>query len=337
MPGIQFSAGTYSTPSNAIRLQNFLLTYNAGGPTSETGYWTQYPSPNNGWVIYIDKSAQGPSVYVCNNDTDLVNSASQLSNTTITTVTDAIAYFNNQSNKMLVGTPLPNIPLDGLQMYLDSAIVQSYNRTGTTWNDLTSYGNNGTLANGPTFNSVNGGSIVFDGVNDYVSVQSSLDSLNGTAEASLVMWVKLNSSSNSSGQSGIIQLSGHDNSNGNLYFYTDSTRVGGIWLDIFRTNRVFTGDWAPTFNATNWHMLTVTTTPGTDGWKMYLNGILRYQTTGQSTVSINSSIQGGLNIGRNSLSRELAGNIAITQVYNQALSADKVLQNYNATKSRFGI
>jgi hypothetical protein len=63
----------------------------------------------------------------------------------------------------------PNIVTDGLVLYLDAANQKSYPGTGTTWNDLSGNGNNGTLVNGPTFNSDNNGSIVFDGVDDYVN------------------------------------------------------------------------------------------------------------------------------------------------------------------------
>lgn len=236
----------------------------------------------------------------------------------------------------MAGTVAPNIVTDGLVLYLDAANTKSYVSGSTTWVDMAA-GNNGTLVNGPTFSSANGGSIVFDGVDDYITLSSQLSSLNGNLEASLCIWIKLVSGSNPSGTSGLIQLSSYNNANGNLYFYTDALRVGGIWLDIFRTDRLFTGDWAPTFNPTNWHLLTVTTTPGANGWKMYLNEVLRYQSTGQSVVSVDSSLFGGFRLGQNGDSRELQGNISICQIYNRALSATEILQNYNATKTRFGL
>lgn len=150
------------------------------------------------------------------------------------------------------------------------------------------------------------------------------------------MWLKLNSGRNSAGNSGIIQLTGHNNSNGNLYFYTDSARVGGIWLNIFRTDRVFTGDWQPTFDGSNWHMLTVTSKPGSNGWKMYLNDDLKFQTTGQNVISVNSNLFDGFRIGRNS-SRSIRGRISTTSIYTKSLTLEEVKKNYNATKSRYGL
>ena len=64
----------------------------------------------------------------------------------------------------------PNIVTNGLVLSLDAANPKSYVSGSTTWNDISRGGNNGTLINGPTFNSANGGSIVFDGVNDFISL-----------------------------------------------------------------------------------------------------------------------------------------------------------------------
>ena len=63
----------------------------------------------------------------------------------------------------------PRIVTDGLVLLLDAGNTKSYPGTGTTWTDISRNGNNGTLTNGPTFDSANGGSLVFDGVDDYVN------------------------------------------------------------------------------------------------------------------------------------------------------------------------
>jgi hypothetical protein len=61
------------------------------------------------------------------------------------------------------------IVTDGLVLCLNASDRNSYVSGSTTWNDVSGRGNNGTLTNGPTFNSANGGSIVFDGTNDFVN------------------------------------------------------------------------------------------------------------------------------------------------------------------------
>ena len=62
----------------------------------------------------------------------------------------------------------PRIVTNGLVLCLDAGSRKSYGGTGNVWRDLAG-SNNGTLTNGPTFSSANGGSIAFDGTNDYVS------------------------------------------------------------------------------------------------------------------------------------------------------------------------
>ena len=75
------------------------------------------------------------------------------------------------------------IVVNGLVLYLDAASPRSYPGTGTAWTDLSGNGNNGTLTNGPTYSSANGGSIVFDGVNDYVLTPVNIDANPNTVSA----------------------------------------------------------------------------------------------------------------------------------------------------------
>ena len=84
----------------------------------------------------------------------------------------------------------PKIVTDGLVLYLDAANTKSYVSGSTVWNDISRGGNNGSLINGPTFISGNGGSIVFDGVNNYVEFGDVLDL--GTNSMTVNQWVMLN-------------------------------------------------------------------------------------------------------------------------------------------------
>ena len=70
----------------------------------------------------------------------------------------------------------PRIVSNGLVLALDAADKNSYPGSGITWRDVSGNNNNGTLTNGPTFDSSNGGSIVFDGTNDFVT--GSIGSIN---------------------------------------------------------------------------------------------------------------------------------------------------------------
>ena len=81
----------------------------------------------------------------------------------------------------------PRIVIDGLVLALDAGNTKSYSGSGTAWTDTVG-GNHGTLTNGPTFSSLNGGSIVFDGTNDYVQVSASSDLNFGTGNFTIEGW-----------------------------------------------------------------------------------------------------------------------------------------------------
>jgi len=86
----------------------------------------------------------------------------------------------------------PRIVTGGLVLALDAADKNSYVGSGTTWKDLSGNANNGTLTNGPTFSNVNGGVIVLDGTDDYVSLTST-DSLR-PSNVTLSVWFNRNNS-----------------------------------------------------------------------------------------------------------------------------------------------
>jgi hypothetical protein len=76
----------------------------------------------------------------------------------------------SQTNAGRTHIATKGIVQSGLVLNLDAGVSSSYPGSGTTWTDLSGNGNTGTLTNGPTYNSANGGSLVFDGVDDYVNV-----------------------------------------------------------------------------------------------------------------------------------------------------------------------
>ena len=92
----------------------------------------------------------------------------------------------------------PKTVTNGLVFCVDAADKNSYSGTGTTWNDISGNGNNGTLTNGPTFNGSNLGNIVFDGTDDYTSTNLDL-SWNNTNSVSISMWIKTGNTSQSRG------------------------------------------------------------------------------------------------------------------------------------------
>ena len=222
-----------------------------------------------------------------------------------------------------------SIVTDGLVLHLDAANKKSYPGSGTAWKDLSGNNTNGTLTNGPTFNSGNAGSIEFDATNDFILI-SGASSLSVNYHT-ISSW---NYSSNYN-QYGFMfekttngtvntQYSLFLNANNTLYYRTYGLSNVSTLLNISSnyTNSTWTN--------------TVATYDGSNK-KIYINGVLKLTSATTGTVTQNTtgtSIIGAYGTGQ---SYFFNGKIAQTAIYNKALTADEILQNYNATKARYGL
>jgi hypothetical protein len=220
------------------------------------------------------------------------------------------------------------IVTNGLVLHLDAGIPESYPFSGTSWFDLSGNGNTGTLTNGPTFDSGNGGSIAFDGVNDYVNGPSISSTFTGnmTAEA----WIKVTAS-----PSDWVRVVGTGESNGGSI-----NRTFGLWYSVDRRllwQRYGATDpsiypTSPTLSLNTWHHV-VATTSGTSH-ALYLDA-----------TSIGTAIAAGpwsvsnqaVTIGFAGFHTYTTSNISNVRLYNRALSTTEITQNFNATRTRFGV
>lgn len=237
----------------------------------------------------------------------------------------------------------PKIVTDGLVLALDAGNTKSYPGTGTMWFDKSGRGNNGTLINDPTFNPANGGSIVFDGVDDYV-VNNTLTSLI-TSQLTISVWLY---ATDTSTDNFIISSENNTTSNSRFVLFQDkeafysgrvntysfipgSSLTGTIRME-FASNSEVLNEWV---NITGTFVANSTT-----GLRGYKNGI-EDPNSPVNASTINPLFSADpLYVGlRNPANdqRFFDGRIAIVQIYNRALSASEVLQNYNATKGRFGL
>ena len=210
---------------------------------------------------------------------------------------------------------------DGLVLALNAADRNSYLGSGNDWIDLSANNNNGTLTNGPTFNTTNGGNIVFDGSNDFINCgnNSSLQITVGTISA----WVK--TSTPGSSYRGIITKQsawGLFLNNGVLIAY--DWGGGGD-----RTTGINIAD-----NTWKNVVMTFTETVGTPSNNaiVYLNGVSVLTATVR-----HSSHAVSVQIGDGNASQNLNGSVSSAMIYNRVLSASEIQQNYNAQKSRFGL
>jgi hypothetical protein len=217
----------------------------------------------------------------------------------------------------------PTIIKDGLVLALDAADLGSYPGAGTVWSDLSGNTNNGTLTNGPTFDANNGGSVVFDGVDDYTLLGSSV-TLGNTF--TINAFVKL-AGSNPNGVIVGTDANGSDN-----WFGIDSNLIHAFYTQTADINNAVTYG-ATTLSYNRWYYLSMVVNGSTV--TVYLNGILDGSSTQSFTIG---SWNGNYAIGRRSssvASRYFYGNIANVTFYNRVLTAKEILQNYNALKPRF--
>ena len=219
----------------------------------------------------------------------------------------------------------PKIVSSGLVLCLDAANKVSYPGSGTVWTDLSGNNNTGTLTNGPTFNAGNQGGIVFDGTDDYVDCGNVLASL---TNLTLECFVKFGTQATSF--NGIISktLNNTDGWEIRTTGYTSTTTTAQ-----FR----YVGDnGSSDFGAlTNgiWYHLTATGILGSQ--LVYINGSIYNSGTYAGTPSANSN---SLVIGKLAYAGLYANmSMGYARIYNRVLTATEVLQNYNATKTRFGL
>jgi len=208
----------------------------------------------------------------------------------------------------------PDIVSNGMTMHLDAGNTASYPGSGTTWTDISGNGSNGTLTNfsGSFYDSANQGSLLFDGNNDVVNCTVPMY---GGVKVTANAWVKLSSTK--------------------FQHIIDSAST--TWhLAVLDNNRPYFWNGttyhqdAPALSLNQWYMLT-----GVQGTTLdiYTNGVL------QQSIATNANVSTqGIAVGNfQGFARFWHGNIATATIYNRALTAAEVLQNFNALRRRFGL
>jgi hypothetical protein len=207
----------------------------------------------------------------------------------------------------------PKVVKDGLIFAIDAAVSRSYSGSGqTTYGLIDDY--RGTLLNGVGFTSANNGSFVFDGTNDYITFD--YDIMGSTYTQNI--WFKLNVLQPSllidQGWSAAVV-----HSNYVAFYYTNVSPV------FFSASFTFTTD--------RWYMINLVR--GADVKSVYIDGnFIASSNTSDAFDPFWTTMYVGSNVGSIQF---LNGNISQIQIYNRALSAQEILQNYNATKRRYGL
>jgi len=223
--------------------------------------------------------------------------------------------------------PGENIVTDGLIFRVDAGDENSYPGTGTTWTDVIN-GNNGSIDNGTTYNSAEGGYFDFDGVDDQVDFGQ--PAILETYPASFDIWFY-----SSNNQDSVI-TKGTSRAAASLRDW-DVFGNGSSLIFVVSNGSGYPVNIRSTYPSLNvWHHLVCLWdgTTSTNGAKMYLDGSLFVQgtATGTSFATAHNIFAGG-----NRTGFFLDGRISTIKIYDKVLSATEVLQNYNATKDRYGL
>jgi hypothetical protein len=276
-----------------------------------------------------------------NNLTITNNNSATVSSTTPFTV---VANVSSMKMKKVFADPVTSIVTSGLVLNLDASNASSYAGSGTSWFDLSGNGNNGTLTNGPTFNSANGGSIVFDGTNDYISIGSQNIVGTGTSAFTGELWWYINKTLANGEYIMPIRIKQ------DTEFFVSLYNPSGTY-NIIPTFRLSTQYGTPVTNSdyiNKWICMQFVYTGGNkntaSSYKFYINGAQiavgsnSFGAAGGEGANCNIIGADG-NSGCNTFftSGVMKGNIASYRLYTGELTASQLLQNYNANKTKFGL
>ena len=219
----------------------------------------------------------------------------------------------------------PRTITNGLVLALDAGNSKSYPGSGTTWTDLSGRGNNGTLTNNPNYSNDANGSILFNSTGPYIQLNQ--NSYDITDVYTVSFWVK--------------RISGTG-----VFLYIGQSSTTGMYFESYTNTDLYTwffganspqnnGNWgANALSTTQWVNVVMTMVTSTKTQTRYLNGtisgspfVFTNAVTAPSAVSSNWLIKNN--------SQNWSGYISDLKLYNRALTAGEIQQNFNALKGRF--
>ena len=336
---------------NAISYLSGNTTYQAGmfkrGPvginmsTTLTGnyyWWGKVNAASTQFLIYTDsyttnRTSQANAIPTAWSTPDLTDQSlinvintipERVGEPLFTTVTQAVNWLNQTNKYFLTKNEYENIVTSNLILNLDPAWYTSYPGTGTAWNDISGNNSNFTLINGVGFSTIGQGSLSFDGADDIST--GNVSNINSTAGQynTVTFWMYW------AGNSG-----GFPFELGGYRLWTPGTNFG------FNTGNgdIYGIDGTPLINT--WVHVTAVFYNGayTGNNKLYINGVLQTLTQRLGSASSGTATAGVAigGYGGAYTSYPFQGKIGPFQIYNRALTADEIFQNYNAQKARFGL
>lgn len=297
------------------------------GPDEDLGYIIAQPVPSGN-----QPNPVGGPAYLGFFRTDgktenkFIELASTVAGQTFTGSTQALNWINaNGYYTTFVGGS--GIVTDNLQFYVTAGNPSSYPGSGNNWYDLSPNSYTATLTNGVGYSAANGGTLTFNGSNQYVDTNNFLNAESFSVSA----WFRKTTA-------GVEMIISKETNGGWPWNYRIWMNGGQIIGDIAQTGGVNVSISSPlsSYNNGNWYNVVFTRNDST--LRLYVNGVeinnvpdtLTGSITNNQTVWIGlSAYLGG--------SYDYIGDISEIMVYNAVLTGAEVLQNFDATKTRFGL
>ncbi len=235
----------------------------------------------------------------------------------------------------------PRISIDGLILCLDAGNTRSYPGSGTTWTDLSGNSYNASLEDGPTFSSANGGSLVFDGLNDRIHIPSPSNRFvwtpSGSGMNAMTVEFFLKSSENGLNDTYIRKRWNVSETNWKIQHDNIFVQIGAQAKALSYAS-LASNDWQQVCMVIN-----------SDQFALYRNGKIHADFTDHN-ITNNTPTSGNSNLPivimsnydfsspwAGDASYSISGNLSQVRIYNRVLSSDEIRQNFNATRSRYGI
>lgn len=307
------SAGMKLYVNGALEASNGTTTFSSGSNPIALGTGITNNTPSN----YLLGDISIPQIW-----------SRQLSDTQVKDVYNAtrVRFQNRQS-----------LVTSGLVLHLEISNRDSYNGSGTIVTDLSGYGNNGTLTNGPVYKTGSGGHIQLDGTNDYIVIPHNSIFNFGTGGFTIILVI---SSEQLKGYTAYIKKGGPTewgNSPAGWYA-TSANGVGDLaWYWVFANGTSHTEiPPASTFSKSNdtfgLNFFSISRDGSGNIYRCW-NGVYELAATNWTSSFDNSS---DIWIGRGN-TNYLKGKFPMLLIYNRALTQSEVLQNFEATRARFGL
>jgi hypothetical protein len=312
--------------------------------STRTFWWNGVTPPSSGYTIYSVKTdGSSPSINVANNDDQLIFIVNSLNGTNFNSVPDLLEHVSTGLTETIVcDIEYPDIVTDGLLSILDPGFASSYPRKGNILKDLSGKNNNGDFYNSPTYSSINGGVIDFDGLNDYIKLPTNfipnyLPPITNTWEPfTISIWFKTSvaggiifgqqSSANVGLSSGYVPA---------MYVNTDGKLVTSCFWGGSVSNNTTSSS---SVNDGVWHNCTVTVSGTTH--TTYLDNV-SIGTITKTQIYYSEFYHYFIGSGRNtswplaSENQYFNGSIGCVLFYEKQLSSIEVSNNYNQLLSRY--